>query len=100
MKKFRSYFIFLIVIVGIILGIVYDLKKNYHTVSVYISEKETFSTYKVRNKKTLKPLDNPSMEGYAFAGWYYLESDKEFSFEDPITEDITIIAKWAKITIQ
>lgn len=37
----------------------------------------------------------PTRDGYAFVGWYL--GDGEFTFADPIEEDITLKAKWEKV---
>lgn len=47
------------------------------------------------NNKSKKPED-PTKEGYDFKGWYY--NNKEFDFESTVTKDITLIAKWEKIS--
>lgn len=36
----------------------------------------------------------PTRDGYTFVGWYL--GDEEFTFADPIEEDITLRAKWEK----
>lgn len=44
-----------------------------------------------------KPVD-PKAEGYSFEGWYADEKFKnKFEFENPITKNTTIYAKWAKL---
>lgn len=46
----------------------------------------------VKNKnQAIKPT-NPTKAKYDFIGWYL--DDEEFDFTTPITEDITLIAKW------
>jgi len=49
-------------------------------------------------KKAEKPA-NPTASGYTFGGWY---TEKEcinaFDFNTPITKDITLYAKWTKIS--
>ena len=46
--------------------------------------------------KATKP-DDPSREGYTFAGWYTDETySTEFDFDKPITEDAKAYAKWIK----
>ena len=49
----------------------------------------------VRKVEYLKPVEEPtapSREGYTFKGWY--KGDKEFDFSTPITDNITLTAKW------
>ena len=44
--------------------------------------------------------DDPSETGYAFDGWYTDEActdGNEFDFDEPLTDDITIYAKWTKL---
>ncbi len=48
-----------------------------------------------------KPAD-PTKSGYTFGGWYYDKDadgtpETEWSFADPINEDIVLVAKWAAI---
>ena len=48
------------------------------------------------NKKATEPTE-PSATGYTFDGWYTDQAcsdDKKFDFNTPITEDITLYAKW------
>ena len=37
---------------------------------------------------------NPTREGYNFEYWYTANQDTAFNFSTPITQDITLIAKW------
>ena len=49
----------------------------------------------VRKVEYLKKVEKPNVpvrEGYTFKGWY--KDGAEFNFETPITEDITLTAKW------
>lgn len=100
MKKILKYFLIVVVLILIVAGSIFYFKKNYSEVTVYINDIDTVKIYNVRNGKTMKELDNPFMDGYAFIGWYYLDSDQKFDFSKEITEDITIVAKWAKINIE
>ena len=43
----------------------------------------------------VKEPTTPSAEGYTFLGWYD-ENDNEFDFSKPVTQNITVTAKWAK----
>jgi len=51
--------------------------------------------YIVKNNKASKPKD-PVLSGYKFVGWYY--NNIEFNFDNRITKDMTLTAKWEKIT--
>ena len=42
--------------------------------------------------KQVKKPNDPVREGYTFKGWY--KDGKEFNFETPITDNITLTAKW------
>ncbi len=46
------------------------------------------------NGNVIEP-DAPIKEGYIFAGWYL--DDEKFDFKSPITENITLTAKWEEI---
>ena len=43
----------------------------------------------------VKKPATPSAEGYTFLGWYD-ENDNEFDFSKPVTQNITVTAKWVK----
>lgn len=45
-----------------------------------------------RNEILIHIPDEPVKLGYTFAGWYL--NDELFDFNNPITEDITLVAKW------
>ena len=51
----------------------------------------------VESGKTATMPDDPTRSGYTFLGWF---ADKEFNdvyrFSTPVTEDVTIYAKWKK----
>lgn len=56
-------------------------------------EDEESETKTVNHNGTVtKPRKDPSKRGYEFIGWYL--GDEEWNFDAPITEDITLIAKW------
>ena len=42
---------------------------------------------------TEKPED-PTKDGYAFVGWYEEDADEPFDFEEPVTSNLVLIAKW------
>ena len=46
-----------------------------------------------------KPASDPTKAGYTFAGWYSDSAlNTVFDFDTPITEDITLYAKWEVVT--
>lgn len=47
-----------------------------------------------KNGKISKPRD-PEREGYEFDGWYL--DDEEFDFDEPITGDLKLEARWKKV---
>lgn len=50
-----------------------------------------------KGKTALKP-ENPSREGYAFAGWYLERTyTTEYHFSEAVTTDLTLYAKWNRI---
>ena len=52
----------------------------------------------VKGERATQPVD-PKEEGFVFEGWYTSEECKEgeqFSFDTPITADITLYAKWTE----
>ena len=57
-------------------------------------------TEPVENNKTVaKPRTDPAKDGYIFAGWYTKDesgkwADKAFNFDTPITDDVTLYARW------
>lgn len=49
------------------------------------------------NEKITKPA-NPTKDGYTFAGWYSDSSlTTVWNFNDPVTKDVTLYAKWEKL---
>lgn len=54
-------------------------------------------TLKVKSGDKIKKPADPSKEGYKFEGWFENKTLKwEYNFETPITESITLYAKWSE----
>lgn len=68
-----------------------------YTVTFFTDGGSTVASQQVKEGETAeKPETDPVREGYAFAGWYKDPSTEEkYSFDTPVTENITIYAKWA-----
>lgn len=59
--------------------------------------KGIYKTVEVEAGDTVREPSDPSRSGYRFSGWYTRASGGEkFDFDDPITEDITLYARWAR----
>ena len=50
---------------------------------------------KVQKGKLVKEPNTPLLQGYVFDGWYL--DDNKYDFNTPITEAITLTAKWHSI---
>ena len=48
----------------------------------------------VKNGNTISKPNNPTRKGYVFLGW--MLRGTYYNFDEPVTEDITLIAQWAK----
>lgn len=60
----------------------------------FVVDDAAFSSTEVSDgKKAIEPSSIPEKEGYLFDGW--LLNNAAFDFETPITENITLVAKWA-----
>ena len=86
---------------GTTVEIKYD--RNTYTVTFNADDGSTVTTQTVRYGATAtKPENDPTKEAtattrYTFAGWY--NGDTEFDFATPITDDITLKAKWTETAI-
>ena len=74
--------------------------KEFHyapTVSFECGDPEKKTSKVVEYEGIVTPPDDPTAEGYQFKGWYTQENDGElFSFDQAITEDVTVYAHWSK----
>lgn len=88
--------IFIILIVFLLIffnrKIKYDITFETNGGSLVETYVETYSVDK--NGLIIKPED-PVREGYVFLGWYY--NGELFDFSTPITSDMVLEARWAKI---
>ena len=68
------------------------LSEEYITVSFDTDGGSNIDSVVIKIGDTIKEPDIPTKDGYTFKGWYIKE--EEFSFSKPITEEITLKAKW------
>jgi len=60
----------------------------------FSTDNEVYETIEVKEDGTIDEPTVPTKEGYKFLGWYY--NGEKFDFSTKITEDIVLVAKWAK----
>ena len=69
-------------------------EKTYKVSFVTNCEETIAAQEVVENEKATKPTD-PTKEGYLFLGWFI--DEVEYTFEEAVTANITLIAKWEEI---
>ena len=65
-----------------------------YTVSFNTDGGSSIDSVKIEENNTIREPESPSKDGYTFVGWYH--NNKVFDFTTPITNDITLVAKWKK----
>ena len=74
-------------------------KKRNITFHYNYGDKDTYLTDTVVEGSTIKEPKAPVRSGYRFVAWYSdPDCTKEFDFSTPITKDVTVYAKWKKIS--
>ena len=53
------------------------------------------ASVKVKENDKVEKPDDPTKDGYLFAGWYYL--DELYDFETPVKQDMILKAKWTEL---
>lgn len=73
-------------------GVRIDLYAQWKPITFIVSFGDDAPAQEVDYGKTaVRPAD-PKKEGYAFAGWYH--GDTEYDFNTPVTDDVTLTAKF------
>lgn len=71
--------------------------KDTYTVSFETDGGTSIPDQSVKKGETPSKPSDPTKEGYKFDGWYTSTSyTTEFNFDDPITSNVTVYAKWTK----
>ena len=70
--------------------------KTYYYVSFNVGDGSPISPVEVEAGELLPEITNPTLDRYRFTGWYIDDEGTEIEWdaETPITENITLIAKW------
>ena len=70
------------------------------TVTFITDGGSTIESQTINSGETVTRPDDPSKEHYTFAGWYSDSSyTQEYDFNEPVTGDISIYAKWSEIPL-
>src|SRR5690554_4605336 len=74
-------------------------ESNYRTISFVTNANRTKTPITILSGESLGYVPSaPTKRGYTFVGWYYDEElTQEFDINTPITEDMTLYAKWQLI---
>lgn len=56
-----------------------------------------YKTIEVRPSHNFVQPPDPIMEGYIFEGWYLKSTDTLYDFNNKVTSDITLVAKWKSV---
>ena len=84
---------------SLVLKLYYD--KVEYTVTFDPQNGNNIDDQKVKYEEKATEPDKQTKDGYRFEYWYYIdENGKEvkYNFDDPVTHDIDLIAKWEKIS--
>ena len=71
--------------------------KNQYTVSFEPKNNTKIDSQTVEYQDKAEEPTKPTMLGYTFQYWYYINDENEevrYNFDDPVTKDIDLIAKW------
>ena len=69
-----------------------------HTVTFNTNGGSTVGNKTVAHNEVVSIPDEPTKDGYTFAGWYADSTlTTEFDFNEPITDDTTLYAKWDEL---
>ena len=71
-----------------------ELKTVYYTVNYDSNGGSSIDSVVVKDGEKAPIPNGPIRDKYKFIGWYL--NDEEYNFETPVSDDITLIAKWEK----
>ena len=83
-----------IVILLIVLGMYYT---RTYTVILDTQGGSMMHSLEVKPNTILEKPEDPIKEGYLFDGWYYADSGKDYTFDEPIKDNLHIKARWKSI---
>ena len=81
-----------LIIIVIVLLMVGSCDSIKYDVTFDYNNGDGYETINVNENDTLRKPDDPTREGYVFAGWFY--NDQEFDFTTKITNNMILEARW------
>lgn len=96
---FISIGLIVLIIVGVVGAIIFTNSNNgekSYTITFNVDGKVYTTHRTLKTDAKVKKPETPKKEGYEFVGWY--EGEEEFNFDDSITGDVELTAKWKKTT--
>ena len=92
-KRIKIASIIAIILLLLIISLFLLLYKKTYQITFNSNGGSEVASVKVKDGDKLEEPDDPTKEGYIFAGWYYL--DELYDFELPVKSDMTLEAEWA-----
>jgi len=83
----------IILLIFIVIMLILLLNRKTYTITFDSNGGSLVAAVSVRKNDTVPKPEDPTREGYVFAGWYY--KDELYDFNTPVTCDMELEAKWA-----
>lgn len=93
-KKKTAIIVSVVVLICIAVGLYFVFGNKKYEITFSTDGGTTVETMNVLKSKTITRPADPTKEGYTFDNWYV--NGEVFDFSKPITEDMTLTAKWIK----
>ena len=71
----------------------------YYTVTFNSNDGTVVETQEILENSFVNEPSNPSKEGYEFEYWYLNDESVAYNFTTPVTNNLTLNAKWKEITV-
>jgi len=84
-----------IVVIAIILVLTLNKEDKTYNVTFEVNGGSSIEALTINENGTITKPENPTKEGYVFAGWYL--NGELYDFNEKVTSDIKLEAKWTKI---
>ena len=73
-----------------------DLEVTYYTITFDTMGGSSIDSIVVKENDKISLPEEPTRDGYEFQGWYI--GDDEYNFEDLVKSDLTLTAKWKRVS--